>query len=224
MEMLTAVTADVMNKLSPDAGVVMYDVDLNDVADAAAAAALVEQYRGNPAHWIGVTDGGITVNEGRSSWTPTFDGKRMPFKGDKYLDTAEPTIGFTLLEYIPENVMLASGAADKVGSGAHVRVVPRASYKSEDYKSNVVFFTMIGAEGIYAAELKNALCTKGLDMSTADKDVGRLSVEFIGHKDDPATLDTLPIEYHFFASASAAAASAGTEEKPQQPAAYNPEE
>lgn len=223
MEMLTAVTADVMNKLSPDAGVVLYDVDLSSLTDAAAVAALIEEHRGDVAHWIGVTDGGIKVNEGRSAWSPTFDGKRMSFKGDKFLDTAEPKISFTLLEYVPENVVLASGAADKSGEGTHIKVTPRASYKDTDYKSNVVFFTMIGTEGIYAAELKNALCTKGLDMSTADKAVGKLAVEFTGHKDDPATLDTLPIEYHFFSAAAAAAASAGTEGEQEQPAAYDPE-
>lgn len=203
MEMLTAVTADVMNRLAPDAGVVMYDVDLADVADAAAAAALIETNRGDPEHWIGVTDGGIKIKEGRSTWSPTFDGKRMPFKGDKFLDTAEPTIGFTLLEYIPENVVLASGAADKSGSGGHIKVTPRASYKDEDYKSNVVFMTMVGSEGIYCAELKNALCTKGLDMTTANKAVGKLAVEFMGHKDDPKSLDTLPIDYHFFGATGA---------------------
>lgn len=207
MEMITAVTADVMNRLSPDAGVVMCDVDLSNIADAAAAAALIEEHRGDPAHWIGVTDGGIKVNEARSTWTPTFDGKRMPYKGDKFLDTAEPKISFTMLEFVPENVVLASGAADKGGSGNHTTITPRASYKLEDYKTNVVFMTMVGPEGIYAVELKNALCTKGLDLSTADKDVGKLAVEFTGHKDDPTKMDTLPIDYHFFVSAAAAAST-----------------
>jgi hypothetical protein len=126
----------------------------------------------------------------------------MPYKGDKFLDTAEPKISFTMLEFVPENVVLASGAADKGGSGNHTTITPRGSYKLEDYKTNVVFMTMVGPEGIYATELKNALCTKGLDLSTADKNVGKLAVEFTGHKDDPAKKDTLPIDYHFFASAA----------------------
>lgn len=204
MEMLTAVTADVMNKLSPDAGIVMYDIVLEDVTDAATMVRLIEENRGNPEHWIGVTDGGIKVNEGRSAWSPNWDGKRMPFIGDKYLDTAEPKISFTMLEFIAENVVLASGAADKDGSDGHVTVTPRASYKREDYKQNVVFVTMVGEEGLYAAELKNALCTKGLDVSTADKAVAKLAVEFTGHKSDPTALDTLPIKYHFFPASAAA--------------------
>ena len=204
MEMLTAVTADVMNKLSPDAGLGMYDRDLSNVSDAAPMAALIDPHRGDPAHWIGVTDGGIKVNEGRSAWSPNWDGKRMPFIGDKHLDTAEPKISFTLLEFIAENVMLASGAADKTGDATnHVKVTPRASYKREDYKTNVVFVTMVGPEGLYAAELHNALCTKGLDVSTADKAVAKLAVEFTGHKSDPTKLDTLPIDYHFFPAAAA---------------------
>ena len=203
MDMLTAVTADVINKLSPDAGVVMCDVDLSGVADAAAMAALIEENRGKAANWIGVTDGGIKVNEGRTFWSPTFDGKRMPYIGDKFLETAEPKISFTLLEMTPENVVRASAAADQSGSAPHITVKPRASIQKEDYKTNVVFATMIGHEGIYVVELKNALCTKGLDLSTADKAVGKIAVEFTGHKDDPKQVDTLPIEYHFFAAATA---------------------
>lgn len=200
MEMLTAVTADVMNKLSPDAGVVLCNVDLSSVTDAAGMAALIEENRGKEESWIGVTDGGIKVNEGRAFWSPTFDGKRMPFKGDKFLDTAEPKISFTLLEMTPANVKAASTAADKSGASPHIIVKPRASIQASDYLTNVVFATMIGTEGIYVAELKNALCTKGLDLSTADKAVGKIAVEFTGHKDDPKSLDYLPIEYHFFAA------------------------
>lgn len=222
MDMLTAVTADVMNNLSPDAGIVMYDIVLEDVTDAKTMVQLIEEMRGDAAHWIGVTDGGIKVNEGRTAWSPNWDGKRMDFVGDKFLDKAEPKISFTMLEFIPENVVLASGAADKDGTDTHVTVTPRASYKAEDYKRNVVFVTMVGAEGIYAAELQNALCTKGLDASTADKAVAKLAVEFTGHKSDPTELDTLPIKYHFFPAANAVAAAAKAEGG-DEPAAYDPE-
>lgn len=198
MQMLTAVTADVINKLSPDAGVLLCDVDLSGVTDAAAMAALIETNRGKAGTWLGVTDGDIKVNEGRSSWTPTFNGKRMPFKGDKFLDTAEPTISFTMLEFSPENFVVASGAAAKAGSAPHVTVTPRASYEDADYKTNVVWATMIGHEGILAVELKNALCTKGIDGSAGDKKVAQLAVEFTGHQNSPNELDNLPIKYHFF--------------------------
>ena len=202
MEMLTAVTADVINKLSPDAGVLLYNVDLSAVTDAASMVALIEQHRGKEG-WLGVTDGDIKVTEGRSSWTPTFNGKRMPFKGDKFLDTAEPKISCTMLEFTPENFIVASGAADKTGTGAKVTVTPRASYKNSDYKTNVVWATMVGHEGIYVAELLNALCTKGVDLSAGDKAVSKLAVEFTGHQGDPTKLDKLPINYYFFAAAQA---------------------
>lgn len=198
MQMLTAVTADVINKLSPDAGVLLCDVDLSGVTDAAAMAALIETNRGKAGTWLGVTDGDIKVNEGRSSWTPTFNGKRMPFKGDKFLDTAEPKISFTMLEFNPDNFVVASGAATKSGTAPHVKVTPRASYEDADYKTNVVWATMVGHDGILAVELKNALCTKGIDGSAGDKKVAQLAVEFTGHQANPAALDDLPIEYHFF--------------------------
>ena len=200
MAMLTAVTADVMNKLSPDAGVVLFDVDISAVTDASAMAALIETSRTDAAKWGGVTDGDIKVTEGRSTWTPTFNGKRMPFIGDKFLDTAEPKISFTMLEYTPEHFVVASGAAEKGGSGSHLTVTPRASYKKEDYIKNVLWCTMIGYDGIHVVELQNALCTKGIDGSAGDKKVAQLAVEFTGHQDDPAQLNNLPIKYHFFAA------------------------
>lgn len=203
MDMLTAVTADTINNLSPDAGVVMRDVDLATVNNAAAMVALIETTRKDPAKWIGVTDGGVKVNEGRSFWSPQFDGKRMPYKGDKFLDTAEPKITFTLLEMTADNVKAASSAADKTGTTGKVTVQPRASIQEGDYYSNLVFVTMIGHEGLYVVEMDNALCTKGLDFSSGDKKVGQLAVEFTGHKNDPTELDTLPIRYHFLPAATA---------------------
>ena len=204
MEMLTAVTADVMNRLSPDAGVVMVDVDLDGITDASSMVALIDQMRADPQHWIGVTDGGIKVNEGRTWWSPTYDGKRMPYVGDKFLDTAEPKISFTLLEMTPENVKLASAAADVNTDVATKTVItPRATVKKGDYHTNLVFVTMVGTDGLYVAVQENALCTKGLDLSTADKNVAKLAVEFTAHKNDPTSQDTLPQRYFFLRNAAA---------------------
>ena len=200
MEMLTAVTADVINNLSPDAGIVLFNVPLDDVADAEAMAALIETNRGKAGTWGGVSDGDIKVKEGRTSWSPTFNGKRMPFKGDKFPDNAEPKVSFTMLEMTPENFVVASGAADKDGNGTHITVTPRASYKDSDYLTNMLWCTMKGHDGIYVVELLNALCTKGIDSTAGDRKVAQLAVEFTGHKDDPTKLDTLPIRYHFFAA------------------------
>ena len=48
MEMITAVTADVMNRLSPDAGVVMRNVDMSTIMDANGMAMLIESARNDP--------------------------------------------------------------------------------------------------------------------------------------------------------------------------------
>ena len=203
--MLPAVYADVMNRLSPDAGIVMCDVDdIDAVETAEAMAELIEQMRGQPEHWIGVTDGGIKVNEGRTWWSPGFDGKRMPWKGDKFLDTAEPKMTFTLLEMTPDNMKRASAAADIVKSSeTKTTVNPRATIKEGDYHKNIVFVTMVGTDGLYVAVQKNALCTKGVDISTADKAVAKLAVEFMAHQENPNDYDKLP-QYYFFVKKSAA--------------------
>lgn len=205
MNMLTAVSADVMNRLSPDAGIVMCDIDdINAVETAEAMAELIEQMRGQPEHWIGVTDGGIKVTEGRTWWSPGFDGKRMPWKGDKFPDTAEPKMTFTLLEMTPDNMKRASAAADIVKSSeTKTAVLPRATIKPGDYHKNIVFVTMVGTDGLYVAVQKNALCTKGVDISTADKAVAKLAVEFMAHQENPNDYDELP-QYYFFLKKSAA--------------------
>lgn len=205
MSMLTAVSADVMNRLSPDAGIVLCDIDdIETVADAEAMVEIIEQMRGDPEHWIGVTDGGIKVTEGRTWWSPAFDGKRMPWKGDKFLDTAEPKMSFTLLEMTPENVSRASAAADiKKDSETKTTVTPRATIKAGDYRKNLVFVTMVGPDGLYIAVQDNALCTKGVDASTADKNVAKLAVEFVAHQENPNDYDLLPQRYYFLKKSAA---------------------
>lgn len=222
MQMLTSVSAETINNLSPDAGVVMFGVSLDDVNDVAGLMALIETTRDDPTKWVGVTDGGVKVNEGRKSWSPNFDYKRLPVKNDKHLDTAEPKVSFTLLENTPNNVQRASAAADITTSGGKTMVQPRAYFKPGDYIDKLLYVIMVGTDEIYAVEADNVLCTKGLDFSSGDKKVGQYAVEFMAHKADYTDAETLPMRYYFIPATAAAAASAEGAEEGQQ-AAYDPE-
>lgn len=203
MKMLTSVSAETINNLSPDAGVVMLDVSIDDVDTVEELMTLIDTTRSDPEKWVGVTKGGVKVNEGRKTWSPSYDYDRIPVVGDKFPDKYEPKISFTLVEMTPQNVVAASGAADKSTVGSKTLVQPRAHYKKEDYREKLLFVTMKGSEGLFVVEADNVLCTKGLDHSSDDKNIGQLAVEFMPHKADFSDLATLPMRYYFIPATAA---------------------
>lgn len=209
--MLTSVTAETINNLCPDAGIVVKNLDLEGVTDAASLLAKVEAKKGT-ADWVGVTDGGVQARENLSTWTPTHDYKRMNYIGGQYFDTADPTLTFTLVEFKPENVKIATAAADVSGDKL-IKVQPRAHIKPSDYIPKLTVIMMNGPEGLYIVEGDNALCTKGVDVTTGDKSIAKLAVEFHMHKGTlvDTAADDLPMRY-YFAPAAAAAQTASTEQ------------
>lgn len=209
--MLTSVTADTINNLCPDAGIVVKNLDLEDVTDAASLLAKVEAKKGT-ADWVGVTDGGVQARENLSTWTPTHDYKRMNYVGGQYFDTADPTLSFTLVEFKPENIKNATAAADVSGENL-IKVQPRAHIKPSDYIPKLTVIMMNGPEGLYIVEGDNALCTKGVDVTTGDKSIAKLAVEFHMHKGTlvDTAADELPMRY-YFAPAADEAQTASTEQ------------
>ena len=79
----------------------------------------------NKGKWFGATQGGVNIQENRTYWKPDIDGLRLPFKGQNQVDSAEPKMTGTLVEFTPENVACVSGAADKGGSGNAITVAAR---------------------------------------------------------------------------------------------------
>ena len=118
---------------------------------------------------------------------------RMPFVGSKRPDTADVKITGTFVEYTPDNVKDVLAVADKTGEGAKITIQPRFSIKAGDYIKSLVWVGNHGSDGIVLVELKNALCTTGLNTQTTDKDVGTLPFEFVGHADDVSSTE-LPIK------------------------------
>lgn len=199
LNMVSAVTAETFKKLNFNAGMLLVDFDYASATDASSLMELIMSEEAQSNSWLGVTRGGINVDEGRSFWTPNMDGgNRIPFVGEKQFDTAAPSISGTLLEYRPKNVKLVSGAADMSTVGNVTSVKPRATINVGDYHTNVVFIGNVGPEGLYAAILENALCVNGLNSQSEDKNVGTLPFKFVGHSASPVFTDALPIEYKFF--------------------------
>ena len=195
--MVSAITVDTFNNAVYNAGVLLHDIDITSATDAASLLTLITKEE-NKSKWFGATQGGVNIQENRTYWTPEIDGLRLPFKGQNQVDSAQPKMTGTLVEFTPENVKAVSAAADQSGSGTLIKVVPRASIKTGDYFSNVVFVGNIGPDGLFVCELKNALCTSGINSQTADKAVGTLPFEFSGHSNSPVFTDELPITYMFY--------------------------
>lgn len=196
--LITPVTAKTINHLNPDAGILLNNFDFSTATDAHTLMALVKAVIGTDK-CFGATKGGINVPEGRESWSPTFDSKRMRYKGETFFAGAAPKVSGSLVEFTPANVKAVSGAADITGDGTlKVKVQPRASIHLDDYFENVVFITNNGPNGLYLVELKNALCTVGMNSQSADKDVSTMPFEFTAHSGSPEFTDELPISYYFF--------------------------
>ena len=200
--MISPITAKTIKELSPNAGMLLYNFDFSSATDAQSLMSLIKSAEVQAASWLGATKGGITIEEGRETWSAEVDGKRMPFVGELYLDTAQPKISTTLVQHNANTVKVASGAADVEGADTATvqHITPRASFTEEDHLDNIVWVTNWGKNGLIVVELRNALCTSGLKFTSKDKDIMEAQVEFMGFADDVEATDELPISYHLYHS------------------------
>lgn len=199
IDMVTPVTADTFERLNFSAGMAAHDIDISSATDAASLVALLDAAK---TKWFGATKGNPRISLNRTYWSAGFNQKRLPVKGDTHFESARPTLGITLVEFSPENQMAASGAAEKETSGNVTTVQPLADIKEESYFSNVLFIGNNGSDGLYVAELKNALCVSSGTATFTDTDVASMDVEFLAHADSAADIKNLPIKFYFFRSAT----------------------
>ena len=199
--MITPIRAESFEQMIFDAGMMLKNFNYASATDAATLAQLIETAKEEGTSLMGATKGGVNIQIVPSFWNVEADGMRMPFVGSKRPDTAEVKITGTLVEYTPDNVKDVLGVADKTGEGAKITVQPRFSIKQGDYIPSLVWVGNHGSDGIVLMELKNALCTTGLNTQTTDKDVGTLPFEFVGHADDVSSTE-LPIKILFFGAAA----------------------
>ena len=211
MDMMTPIRAETFENLVFDAGLLLRNFDYSTAADAESLAALVKEAKKDSSKLLGATKGGINPKTNFEFWEPELDGKRMSYKGAKRLSNGTAVISGTLVEMTPENAKDVIALADVGGDGNKRFVQPRFSIEAGDYIDGLVWISNLGSDGLYLAELKNALCTSGLSTQTTDKDIGTLPFEFHGHADDVNDTN-LPIIYWFFRSSNAAAAANATDQ------------
>lgn len=196
--MLHPVTSDTVQHYAVNSGMLVRDLDWSTFETAAdfVSAVTAEDFADKI---LGATSGSTTISENRETWSPEHNGLRVPYKGSLFLNTAQPSIKATLVEMMPVNVKMMSGAADVTGDGTTaVKITPRATFVEGDYIDSLTWFTNYGDKGVIGATIKNALCVTGLNWSVDDKKVATCEVEFRAHADSPSFSDELPIEYFIF--------------------------
>ena len=199
MGMFTKVSADAMETLQLDAGVILSTFD---------PAAPVEPLSENI---IATTSGGIQVN-----CTPTYsdfgeDVDNLPnnMKEFKHLDSWECTMGFTNIKFNAANAVWALGAADKTSTAAttgqnptraYDKIVPRRNLQQTDFADLWWVGDKVNG-GAFAVKLKNALSTGGLSIQSTKNGKGTYSMTLTGHVSINAQ-DTMPMEFYDIAPAA----------------------
>ena len=198
MPMIHPLTDDTVKQYATNAGLLCADVDISAATDAAS---LMDIIKAASDKWLGATSGTTDIDEGRRDWMADHNGIRMPAKGMRHLDTAEPYIKAKLVQINAQNMKLASGAADVEGEGTNVEhVKPRAYFEEDDYH-DIIWLTNLGADGVVVAILRNAICVTGMKWTIDDKKVATCDVDFRGHVEKLTDNVYLPIEYYLYKAA-----------------------
>lgn len=201
MGMFTKVSADAMETLQLDAGVLLSTFDPANPTEPESA------------NIIATTSGGIQVN-----CTPTYsdfgeDVDNLPnnMKEFKHLDGWECTMAFTNIKFNSANAVWALGAADKTTTEAttgqnptraYDKIVPRRDLKQTDFKDIWWVGDKVNG-GAFAVKLKNALSTGGLSIQSTKNGKGTYSMTLTGHV-SIAAQDVMPMEFYDISPAASA--------------------
>lgn len=169
MGMFTVIPQATFEEMQLDAGVLLKTFNPASPAEPA------------DADIICATTGGITA-----SCVPTFsdlgedvDNCPVNMKELKHLDSWVCTLGFTSLGVSPANIKMALGVAD-VDSQDSTKVTPRRDLKQSDFTD--LWWVGDRADGGFVAiQLKNALSTGGLSLTTSKAGKGQVAVTLTGH-------------------------------------------
>ena len=197
--MIHPISVDTAKRYASNSGMIVIGLDVSEATDAATLLAAV---KAAPETWLGATSGTTNITDGRKNWSPSHNGKRIPWVGDQFLDTARPSIKARVVEMKESTVQRMAGTADVTGAGSKVITIkPKADYDVSDYKT-VHWLTNLGADGVILVTLKNALCVSGLNWSINDKQIATADVEFVAHASDPTDIEYLPMECKMYKAAS----------------------
>lgn len=190
----TGVTANTSKHLQLDAGAFYKNFD--PTTDTAATAS---------AKLIGATAGG-----GSFAAVPTIrrievDGLKGATKGYEALDEWQVTLTANVKELTVDSLKLALATAsstqtkspNSATSNNYDKITAANDIADADYLTNVTWIGRLsGSELPIIIVVKNALCTNGLTLTTADKAEGVIALTITGHY-TVADLETPPFEIYY---------------------------
>ena len=190
----TGVTANTSKHLQLDAGAFFKNFDPATDTYASASAKL-----------IGATAGG-----GSFAAVPTIrkievDGLKGATKGYETIDEWQVTLTANVKELTVDSLKLALATAtssdvkspSSVTSNNYTKITAANDIADADYLTNITWVGRIsGSQLPVIIVVKNALCTNGLTLTTADKAEGVIALTMTGHY-AVASLDTPPFEIYY---------------------------
>lgn len=158
-----------------------------------------------PEDILGATDGGVSF-----SATPTYgdyaegiDNMTTNTKETKYLQSVEAKMSGTYKTVTDKLIKDLIASADISGDGVK-KIVPRSNLTDDDFKDVwwVGDYSDVNEDketaqkaGYLAIHLMNALNTNGFNVSSANKDKGSTTFEYVGHY-SIETPDVIPYEVY----------------------------
>ena len=196
----TALRNETFQNLQLNAGIMLKNFEYAEITDAVALKTAIKSAVQAGTNILGATRGGGTFTVTREIREPEIDGRRYPFKGGKFVDSADAYLSTTLLEVTGDNIKTLLGSADITTSGKKSTIKMRTALTDADYLTNVVWVGDRSDGHLIAIVLYNALNTADFSLTYTDKGEGTLAAEFHAHQSEVLDYDTAPFEVIDFGS------------------------
>lgn len=186
MGRFTVISEDAFDALQLEAGVLLFNYDLESPYEAPKSADIIATTTGGVNHVCKAT------TEDYASDVDNVPNNMREFKNCTGWDCS---MSFTSIKFNADNTVLSLGAADKeLMANGITKIKPRRDIKLTDYKD--VWWVGDKADGgAYAIKLMNALSTEGLNIQTNKNGKGTMGVTLTGHVSINAQ-DVVPMEFY----------------------------
>lgn len=195
----TALRAETFENLQLNAGIMLANFDLSEIDTATELATAISDLLADPDDTVlGATRGGGNFVVTRDIREPEIDGRRYPFKGGKFVDSADARLTTTLVEITPGNIVKALGNGESTTTNKKTTIKMHTVIKDTDYLQNIVWIGDIADGRMVAIELINALNTSDFNFTYTDKGEGTLAVEFHAHQENVDDYDEAPYNIFYY--------------------------
>lgn len=198
----TPLREETFENLQLNAGIFLKNLDYSSVTDASALKTAIAAAIAAGTTILGATRGGGSFTVTREIREPEIDGRRYPFKGGKFVDSADARLATTLVEMTPGNLVMALGGATATTSGKKTTIKMHTAIQDSDYINSLTWVGDLADGRMVAITLKNALNTADFSLTFTDKGEGTLPVELHAHQANVDDYDEAPFEIVYFDNAT----------------------